>query len=415
MQKRQFIGFEQPRRVAIVHDWLTISGGAERVLEQMLHLYPDADLYTVCDFLDESKRGFLAGRRPQTTFIQKMPFAKKHYRSYLGLMPLAIEQLDLSSYDLVLSSSYAVAKGVLTGPDQLHVSYIHTPVRYAWHLQHQYLQEMGLARGIKSWIVRWLLHKVRSWDTRTTAGVDVMIANSAYIARQIYKVYGRESQVVYPPVEVDALPFRASKDDFYLTASRLVPYKRIDLIVQAFAQMPERRLVVIGEGPERAKIEAAAFGHKNIEILGYRPTPELTSAMSRARAFIFAAIEDFGITPVEAQACGTPVIALGIGGACESVRGFSGQARTGLFFQEQTIEALIDAVDRFEAEGSEIRPEDCRANAVRFSAQNFRSNLSRILQKAWEEHQQRRLESLSGGSSLDIAELRDDELSLYTN
>jgi len=399
MQRGHILGFEQPRRVAIVHDWLTISGGAERVLDQMLQLFPDADLFTVCDFLDESKRSFLAGRRPRTTFIQNLPFAKKHYRSYLALMPLAIEQLNLSKYDLVLSSSYAVAKGVLTSPDQLHVSYVHTPVRYAWHLQHQYLQEMGLSQGLKSWIVRWLLHNVRLWDMRTTAGVDVMVANSGYIARQIYKIYGRESQVVYPPVDVDTLPFSASKDDFYLTASRLVPYKRIDLIVQAFTQMPHRQLVVIGEGPERAKIEAIARGHKNIEIRGYRSTPELTSAMSRARAFIFAAIEDFGITPVEAQACGTPVIALGIGGACESVNGFSGQVQTGLFFHEQTVEALIEAVDRFEEEGDEIRPEDCRANAVRFSSENFRNNLSSVLQKAWAEHMQRKFDSRDDVSS----------------
>ncbi|MGE4530468.1 MAG: glycosyltransferase family 4 protein, partial [Acidithiobacillus sp.] len=307
------------KRIAIIHDWLTTYAGAERVLEQLLILCPQADLFSVCDFVPEQERGFLRGKTPKTTFIQKLPAARKHYRNYLPLMPLAIEQLDLSGYDIVLSSSHAVAKGVLTGPDQLHISYVHSPIRYAWDLQHQYLRESGLERGVKGRIVQWLLHKIRQWDLRTANGVDCFVANSNFIARRIWKVYRREAAVVYPPVDVSGFALHADKEDFYFTASRMVPYKKMDLIVDAFSNMPDKRLVVIGDGPDMKKIRSKAGA--NIQFLGYQPFDVLRDYMQRAKAFVFAAEEDFGITPVEAQACGTPVIAYGRGGALETVRG----------------------------------------------------------------------------------------------
>ncbi|NRT56867.1 glycosyltransferase involved in cell wall biosynthesis [Leptothrix sp. C29] len=363
-------------RIAIVHEWFTTMAGSEKVVEQICHLYPEADVFAV--FADPdmvSRTRFLQGRRLRTTFIQDLPKARTAFRSYLPLMPLAVEQLDLSGYDLVISSAHAVAKGVLTGPDQLHISYVHSPIRYAWDLQHQYLRESGLDRGLKGWIAKWMLHKIRLWDYRTAAGVDHFVANSRFIGRRIHKVYGRSADVIYPPVDVDAFELCADKDDYYLTASRLVPYKRMDLIVQAFAQMPDKRLVVIGDGPEMPKLKAAAA--PNIELLGYQEFSVLKHHLQCARAFVFAAEEDFGITPVEAQACGTPVIAFGRGGALETVVMSPDPAQaTGVFFPEQTVESLVEAVRVFESHPEGFRPEVCRRHAERFSVDQFRQSFS---------------------------------------
>ncbi|WP_323119780.1 glycosyltransferase family 4 protein [Burkholderia alba] len=359
----------RPLRVAIVHDWLVTYAGAERVLEQIVACFPDADLFSLVDFLDD--RTFLRGKRVTTSFIQKLPFARARYRSYLPLMPLAIEQLDVSAYDLVISSSHAVAKGVLTGPDQVHVSYVHSPIRYAWDLQHQYLAQSQLTHGLKSFAARAILHYIRTWDIRTSNSVDRFVANSAFIARRIRKVYQREAAVIFPPVDVDAFSLNAAKEDFYLTASRMVPYKKIDLIVEAFAQMPERRLVVIGDGPDMRKIREKAGA--NVEIMGYQPFAVLHDRMRRAKAFVFAAEEDFGISVVEAQACGTPVIAYGKGGALETVRDAATQPQpTGLFFDAQDVRSIVAAVDQFERSPRQFDPADCRANAQRFSVADFR-------------------------------------------
>jgi len=366
----------RPQRVAIIHDWLVVYGGAERVLRELLAMYPGADLFAMVDFLDDEERVKLFGKRAKTSFIQKLPFAKTKYRSYLPLMPVAVEQFDMSGYDLVISSSYAVAKGVLTGPDQRHICYCHSPIRYAWDLQHQYLREGGLTRGIRGVLARVILHYVRLWDVRTAAGVDVFIANSAYIARRIKKVYGRDAVVVHPPVDVENFSLVVEKEDFYFTASRMVPYKRIDLIVEAFASMPQRRLVVIGDGPEMPKIRKLAG--PNVRLLGFQSSEVLRDYMQRARAFVFAAEEDFGILPVEAQACGTPVIAYGKGGVLETVVGGDvGAAATGVFFEEQSVAGLIGAVERFESK--KIDPKRCREWAERFGAAMFNSGWQSIV------------------------------------
>jgi glycosyltransferase involved in cell wall biosynthesis len=370
-------------RVAVIHDWLTVYAGAEKVLEQILAIWPDADLFTTVDFLEDKQRGFILGKRAKTTFVQHLPFAKRRYRAYLPLMPLAIEQLDMSPYDIVLSSSYAVAKGVITGPDQLHVSYVHSPIRYAWDLQHQYLREAGLVRGVKAAVARVVLHYIRMWDQRTANGVDVFLANSRFIARRIEKVYRRSSAVIYPPVDVGRFSLEEVKDKFYLTASRMVPYKRIALIVEAFAAMPDRELVVVGEGPEYERVKALAT--PNIRILGYQDTPTLIALMQKARAFVFAAEEDFGITPVEAQACGTPVIAFGKGGSLETVRGRPDDAEaTGVFFYEQTVPAIRDAVELFERRPQGFSPKVCRDNALHFGPDRFRTELADQVARAWE-------------------------------
>lgn len=362
-------------KIAIVHDWLVTYAGAERVLEQMLNIFPQADLYSLIDFLPSNQREFIMDKHVTTSFIQKLPFAKKHYRQYLPLMPLAVEQLDLSAYDIVLSSSHAVAKGVITGPEQLHISYVHSPIRYAWDLQHQYLKESGLDKGLKGWVAKWILHRIRQWDYRTSNGVDHFIANSRFIAKRILKVYRRESTVIYPPVDAEFFIFNEKKEDFYFTASRMVPYKKIDLIVEAFSQMPDKKLVVIGDGPDFKKIKS--ISGKNIELLGFQPSDVLREYMQRARAFVFAAEEDFGIAPIEAQACGTPVIAYGKGGVRETIKGPEDEFPTGVFFDQQNVDAIKNTVQLFEKEyESKIDPRKCRENAMRFSPERFRKELS---------------------------------------
>jgi glycosyltransferase involved in cell wall biosynthesis len=359
-------------KVAIVHDWLVVSAGAEKVLKNIIECFPDADIFSIVDFLED--RECVKGKPVSTSFIQKMPFARRRYRAYLPLMPIAIEQVDLSGYDLVISSSHAVAKGVLTGPNQVHISYIHSPIRYAWDLQHQYLRESHLDKGIRSVLARVLLHYIRGWDSRSANGVDHLVANSQFIARRIRKAYQRDATVIYPPVDLANMKVSTQKEDFYVTASRMVPYKRIDLIVQAFSQTPERRLVVIGDGPEMKRIKAAAGD--NVEILGHQPSDVLIDHLRRARAFVFAAEEDFGISVVEAQACGTPVIAFGRGGALESVVGLPLERATGVFFGEQTTESLLAAVNRFESNPGIFDPRHCRKNAERFSSENFKKALT---------------------------------------
>jgi len=364
-------------KVAIIHDWLVTYAGAERVLEQLLLLYPQADLFSVVDFLPPDQRGFIQNKPVKTTFIQNLPLAKNRYRQYLPLMPLAIEQLDMSGYDLVISSSHAVAKGVLTGPGQLHISYTYTPIRYAWDLQHQYLKESGLDKGIKGFVTKWMLHKIRMWDYRTASGVDEFLAISQFISQRIWKVYRRQSTVIYPPVDVNAFNLKEDKEDFYLTASRMVPYKKIALIVKAFSQMPDKKLVVIGSGPDYKKIKRKAG--PNVTLLGYQPFEVLRDYMQRARAFVFAAEEDFGIIPVEANACGTPVIAYGKGGTLETIRGLDSPTPTGMFFNEQTVTTLVESIAHFEKVRKGISAQDCRRNSLRFSTKRFREEIDEFV------------------------------------
>lgn len=363
-------------KIAIVHEWLDTYAGSERVLEQMLALWPEADLYALCDFLPERERGFLGGRTPRTTFIQRLPFARKRFRLYLGLMPLAIESLDLSGYDLVVSSSHAVAKGAITGPGTLHLAYVHSPMRYAWDLQAQYLRESGLERGLKGAYARWLLHRLRLWDHASAARPDAILANSRYIAERIRKVWRREAEVLHPPVDTDSFTPVATKQDFYLIASRMVPYKRVDLAAASFRRMPDRRLVIVGDGPQMAAVRAAAGAAPNIAFRGHVGKTELVSLMQSARACLHIAEEDFGIAMVEAQGCGTPMLAFGRGGSRDIVRTpEETDAPTGLLFTEQTAEALVETVERFERGRDAFTAAACRANAERFSAANFRDGL----------------------------------------
>ena len=366
-------------RVAIVHDWLYVLGGAEQVLREILQCYPDADLFTLFDVLKPEDREKIGFERAQTSFLQKMPLIRSRHRSYLPLMPLAIEQFDLSGYDLVISSSYAVAKGVLTGPNQVHVAYVHSPMRYAWDLQHAYLNESGYNHGLKSIIARMILHKMRIWDVRTAHGPDAMIANSGFVARRIKKIYGRDANTIYPPVTLSKQNSDALRGPHFLAASRLVPYKKIEAIVMAFRNMPDLELVVAGSGPEAEHLKTLAG--PNVSFVGFVSDQQLRHLMATARAFIFAAEEDFGIIMAEALSEGTPVLALGRGGAREIVS-TSPSRRTGMFFDTPEPKAIADCVRDFVAQEHSFSRSDCRAQANQFSAKRFRSEFTSFVDNA---------------------------------
>jgi glycosyltransferase involved in cell wall biosynthesis len=374
-------------RIAIVHEWLTTFAGSEKVLAEMLGVFPEADLFAVVDFLDDrTRRRQLGGRRARTTLIQKLPRARSKYRSYLPLMPLAIEQLDVSGYDLVISNNHAVAKGVITGPDQLHVCLCHSPIRYAWDLQHQYLSGAGLDRGLRSLAVRWLLHRMRNWDARSANGVDRFIAISRFVAGRIRKAYRRESTVLNSPIDVDRFRPGGSKEDFYLAVSRMVPYKRTDLLVRAFADMPSRRLIVIGDGPEMHRVRRAARGAGNVELLGAIDDQAVVDHMQRARGLVFAAEEDLGLVPLEAMACGTPVVALAKGGARETVI----HGETGVLFSQPDESSIRQGVEHLENILDSLDVQQLRSHAEHFSCARWRERFEKIVLRSWDEFRERR-------------------------
>jgi glycosyltransferase involved in cell wall biosynthesis len=375
-------------RAAIVSDALFTYGGAERVLEQILQLFPAADLFALVNFLPPDANGFLAGRGVRTTFIQNLPFARRHFRLFLHLWGNAIEQLDLQRYDLVICSHHGVAHGVLTSPEQVHVSYTHSPMRYVWDLQTQYLDSNRMMLGPAGWWARRVLREMRAWDSLAGSRVDRYAANSGFVARRIGKYYRRSATVIYPPVAVEDFALSNHKQDYYLSAGRLAPYKRTELIVKAFARMPDRTLIVAGAGPQLAELRRTATS--NVRLLGRVDDKLMKALMQNARAFIFAGIEDFGIAPLEAQACGTPVIAYNQGGLSETIRGTDSKHPTGLFFMDQSVDAIIEAVQQFEAIDAHLSPEDCRANALRFVPSEFRHRFMDFITTAVREKQQSR-------------------------
>lgn len=372
-------------RVVFIHDWVITLAGAERCLEVFHELWPEAPLYTLVYQEGSVRRlGFKPGQ-VHASFLQRFPRAQKWYRKYLPFYPLAIEQFDLSGYDVILSSSHAAAKGVLVRSDQLHICYCHTPVRYAWDLTHRYLKENGLERGLKSFIARSILHYIRLWDTLTANRVDHFIANSRYTAQRIWRAYRREAAVIHPPVDVERFRVNEKKEGFFLFVSRLVPYKKADLVVAAFTKlgMP---LAVVGDGPQFE--ECRRLAGKNVEFLGYQDDAIIADLMSRARALVFAAEEDFGIVPVEAQACGTPVIVYGKGGVEDTVvpaTGDNWETATGIFFHEQSVEALEAAVRQFLDWEGLFRPEVLRRNAERFGRETFKREIATFVFEKWEE------------------------------
>lgn len=352
-------------KTALVYDWFAeVSGGGEKAFEAIYNLFP-SPIYTLLQDPGSLKGRSFADEKFFSSFIQRLPCSLKYYRQYLPFYPLAIEQFDLSAYDLILSCSHCAAKGVLTHADQIHLCYCYTPMRYAWDLTHQYLQDQ---KGVKGKLARFFLHYLRLWDVQSAGRVDAFSAISRHVAKRIQKTYGREATVIYPPVNTDFFEMRTKKEDFYIAASRMVPYKKMDLIVEAFSGMPDKKLIVIGDGPDFEKVKSKAT--KNIEMLGNQPDVELRNYLQRAKALIFAPIEDFGILPVEAQACGTPVIAFGKGASLETVK----RDITGVFFEEQTPDSIREAVKRFET--IELNPTLIRAHAVTFNPQRFSQEFS---------------------------------------
>ncbi len=357
-------------KTALVHEWLVFYAGGERVFESFTNIWKDADVFALVDFLnDDHRKIILKGKHAHTTFIQKLPFAEKKFRSYLPLFPIAIESLNFSKYDVIISSSHAVTKGIRKKPNQLHISYCHSPMRYIWDEAETYFEAAKLNSGVKKIIATKILNYLRKWDLKTAKQPDFLLANSNYIAEKLKRIYNRESTVIYPPVDVDKFSCVEQKDDYYFVASRLVPYKRIDLIVEAFAQMPDKRLVVAGTGPELNKLKNKFL--INVEFIGYQDENSLKELMQKARAFVFSAEEDFGIVVVEAMACGTPVIALNKGGTAETVI----DGKTGILFNEQTVEDIKEAVKRFEKVEDSFNHKEIAEHTKKFSRQIFEEKM----------------------------------------
>ncbi|WP_299900466.1 glycosyltransferase [uncultured Aquimarina sp.] len=373
---------------ALIHDWYTHYRGGERCVASMSNIWKDFDFFTLVNTLSpEEEQVVFKNAKPKTSFIEKLPFGKKKYRSYLPLFPLAIEQFDLSDYELIISSSSCVSKGVLTTHEQLHITYMHSPVRYAWDLYHQYLRESGLHRGLKGFIAKFFLHKLRIWDVTTANRPDFYIANSKYVARRIKKTYNKEAKVIYPPVDVNSFEISHETKEYYVTCSSLVPYKKIDLIVNAFSKT-DKELIIIGDGPDYNKIKK--ISGPNIRLLGFLDSDRKKEILQKAKAFVFAAVEDFGIAPLEAQACGVPVIAFAEGGALETIKGvsltseISQNFHTGVYFEEQSTSSLLEAVDFFEKNQSCFDKTTIRKHAVFFSKERFEKEFKETIEMLYE-------------------------------
>jgi glycosyltransferase involved in cell wall biosynthesis len=364
-------------KTAIAHDWLPVYSGAEQVVSRIMEVVGPSDLFTLYDFLSDSDRAKLGAASVHVSRLNKIPFIEKFYRYSFPFCPGAIESFDLSGYDLVVSSSAAFAKGVIVHPHQKHIAYIHTPVRYAWDQTFEYLSNTRFGRLPFRPLLEGSLHRLRMWDARTAHGPDLFVANSTIVQRRIEQIYGRRSIVIHPPVDTERFPLCEDKDDYYVVASRLVPYKRIDLIVQAFAGMPNKRLLVVGDGPDKQRLMSSATA--NVEFKGHVPRQELVETIRHAKAFVFAGCEDFGIVMAEALAAGTPVIAYRRGGAADIVSPLGGPTPTGVFFDRQDHEAVSEAIRRFEDHGGSIHAEECHKQAQAFSVSAFQAQLRTVI------------------------------------
>ena len=390
-----------PQRIALVHEWFTPRsvGGSELVVRELDRLLQGLgrgpQLFSLVDGESQRSGGWLSGRSIRTSFIQRLPWGVSHVQQYLPLLPLAIEQLDLAGYPLVISSSHLVAKGVLTGPDQLHVSYVHTPVRYAWDQMHPYLASSRLARGPLGALVRLQLHQLRQWDVVSSLRVDALVANSRFTARRIRRFWRRQACVIHPPVEVGRFRWERPRGDTYVSVCRLVPNKRVDLVVEAFRRtgLP---LVVIGDGPERPRLEAMAAGCRQIRFLGRLAAVEVATWLEECRAYVYAGLEDFGIAPVEAMAAGAPVIAYGNGGILDSVQCLQpgplqsecASQPTGLLFPVQSAASLAAALEHFEEarRWRDLPAEGQRRAAERFAPECFQDRIQGLLERLWRQH-----------------------------
>lgn len=357
-------------RVALVHDYLNQYGGAERVLEAFCEIWPDAPIFTLV--YDEQKTGrAFAGRQIKTSFLQKIPLAKKHHRPFLMLMPVAIEQFNLSKYDLIISDTASFAKGVITNPQALHVCYCHTPTRYVWDDSHKYIEEFNYPSLVKK-LIPIFLNYLRVWDEAAADRPDKYLANSNFVASRIKKYYKREAQVIYPPVKTSLFYTVSQPADYFLVVARFLPYKKVDLAIEAF-NILGWPLKIIGDGPERGRLKKIA--RSNIEFVGLVPEAELRKYYANSQALIFPQEEDFGLTAVEAMSSGRPVVAFKNGGALEIVK----EEETGIFFEEQTPESLIKALKKFS--GLKFNPEFIRQRALSFDKEIFKQKIKGFVEE----------------------------------
>tara|TARA_A100001388_G_scaffold269849_1_gene246689 strand:- start:1174 stop:2355 length:1182 start_codon:yes stop_codon:yes gene_type:complete len=378
--------------IAIVHDWFLKKsfGGAEKVtmiLNDLLNKnYSNPDIFSLTSNIHDSQRKSFIKSKIQTSFVQSLPFGKTNVQSYLPLLPYAIEQLDLRKYDLIISSSHAFSKGILTSPDQLHISYVHTPMRYAWDQMHTYLEKSTLSKLGFEYPIRIMLYKLREWDFYSSQRIDYVIANSNFTAKRIKKYWGLESEVIHPPVDIERFKYKNSRGDFYLSLNRLVPNKRVDLLIKAFNKL-NLPLIIIGDGPERLKLEK--ISNSNIRFLGKISDREVEKYMSSCKAFVYAGIEDFGIAPVEAMASGAPVIAYGKGGILDTINCLneknSKKLKNGLLFNKQTSEDIFDTISWFEDKKlwRKFKPEILNEYSKKFSIENFVTKINFSINKAW--------------------------------
>ena len=381
-------------KIAIVHDWFLKKslGGAEKVTllldKFLINNYSTPDIFSLTSNIEILNEIKLIDRKIQTSFIQNLPFGKTSVQNYLPLLPLAIEQLDLNKYDFIISSSHAFAKGVITRPDQLHISYIHTPMRYAWDQMNTYLKQSKLSQFGFEIPIRYTLYQLRQWDFYSSQRVDYLISNSSFTAKRIRKYWGLDSEVIHPPVDVERFDFKRNRENFYLSVNRLVPNKRVDLLVKAFNKL-NLPLVIVGTGPELKSLIKIA--NKNIKFLGAQSDNKVEELMSTCRSFIYAGVEDFGIAPVEAQASGAPVIAFGKGGILDTVTCYSdnkkGKYPTGLLFKSQTVSNIYDMVQWFEDKKiwENFNPKELNYHAQKFNMNNFLSKFENKINLFWDE------------------------------
>ncbi len=382
-------------KIALVHDWYLSSsiGGAEKVTfkidELLSENFSTPDLFAITENITKHKINFFKGRKINTSFIQKIPLAKDKIQRFLPLIPFAIEQIDFRDYDLIISSSHLSAKGILTCPDQLHISYIHTPMRYAWDQMNTYVNKSNFKKLGLEIPLRYLLFKLRGWDFVSGHRPDLLIANSKFTARRIKKYWGLESKVIHPPVDIKRFKFNQERESFYLSVNRLVPNKRIDLLIKAFNKL-QLPLVIVGDGPERKNLEKMA--NKNIIFKYKSSNNDIEKLMGACRGFVYAGVEDFGIAPVEALASGAPVIALAKGGLLDTVNCINncptGKIATGLLFKKQCINEIVDAINWFEDNQiwKKYNSEDLNIFAQQFSTDNFKTNMGMFINKSLENY-----------------------------
>lgn len=363
-------------KVALIHDHLAQDGGAEKVLKVLADMFPAAPIYTLL-YEKKNANKYFKNRRIETSIIQKLPGGIKHYQWYMPFMPMAVEFFDLKGYDLVISDASAFAKGVITSPETLHICYCHTPTRYIWSDTHQYINELKYNKYFKK-LISLILNYIRMWDRMAADRVDKYIANSYAVKKRITKYYKNDSKVIYPPVDINNFKISENIEDYFLIGGRLAPYKRVDIVVEAFKKTG-KKLKIFGSGVDEKRLRKIAGDFTNIEFLGRVSDEDLPALYAKCQAFINPQEEDFGITTVEAMAAGRPVVAYRKGGALEIIK----EGITGIFFNKQTAEAIVEAISSFDS--SKFSPQEIRQHAEKFSIERFKTEIGEFIKEEYKK------------------------------